>query len=200
MIDRRVRAFRQGLARSQTRVQDGRSRDQHRVLVVDFIPDVVFGLPRTAHQQRLHTHQRHILLGRKLIQYALAMPRRLTPHGHIGETTPAGFLAGPLQHRAQLPGLRSHSLAGQHPRIMIGEHQRLLLIGQVDSHDRVIDPNRTAQPGQPGIAVLATTREPATQNHDVLFDALGRTRQRHQDDVLSTFIDTQRHNSLATHA
>jgi hypothetical protein len=30
---------------------------------------------------------------------------------------------------------------------MIGEHQRLLLIGQVDSYDRVIDPNQTAQPG-----------------------------------------------------
>jgi hypothetical protein len=59
------------------------------------------------------------------------------------------------------------------PPIMIGEHQRLLLIGQVDSQDRVIDPNQTAQPGQPGIAALVTTREPATLNHDVLLDALG---------------------------
>ena len=38
------------------------------------------------HQQRLHTHQGHILLRGKLIEHPPAMPGRLTPNGYIGKT------------------------------------------------------------------------------------------------------------------
>jgi hypothetical protein len=54
-------------------------------------------------QQRLHTHQTHILLGGKLIQDPPTMPGRLTPHRQIDEPILAGLLAIPFQHRAQPP-------------------------------------------------------------------------------------------------
>ena len=62
-----------------------------------------------------------------------------------------------------------------------------------------VHPTAAAQrfAGAPGPVHGARSRKPATLNHDVLLDALGRTRQRHQDDVLIAFIDT-RHNSLTT--
>jgi hypothetical protein len=43
---------------------------------------------------------------------------------------------------------------------MIGEHQRLLLIGQVDSQDRVIDPNQTAQPANLALRRLLPHESP----------------------------------------
>jgi len=46
------------------------------------------------------------------------------------------------------------------PPIMIGEHQRLLLIGQVDSQDRVIDPNQTAQPANLALRRLLPHESP----------------------------------------
>jgi hypothetical protein len=56
---------------------------------------------------------------------------------------------------------------------MIGHHDGLLLIGQIDPHDRVIRRNQPPQPGQLGIATLVTTRQPTTLNHDVLLTVLG---------------------------
>ena len=175
-------------------------RDQHRVLVIAFIPGVVLGLPGPAHQHRVYTHQRHIPLGGKLIQHHPAMPRRLTTHRHTGESVLVRDAAGPVQYRAQIPGLNTHRLAGQHPRVVVTDHHRLLLIGQIDPQDRIVDRHQPAQLGQLGVTALVTTRQTTTLGHDVLLDVIGtRTRQRHQEDVLIYFNDT-RHSSLTTGA
>jgi hypothetical protein len=84
---------------------------------------------------------------------------------------------------------------------MIADHHRLLLIRQINTHDRVISRHQPAQLGQPGVAALVTTRQTTTLGHDVLLAVIGtRTRQRHQEGVFIFFIDTQRHSSSTTHA
>ncbi|WP_260861340.1 hypothetical protein, partial [Mycobacterium simulans] len=51
-----------------------RENTTHRMPAVGLIPGVIFRLPRAPHQQRLHAHQRHIPLSRKLIQHPPTMP------------------------------------------------------------------------------------------------------------------------------
>ena len=143
-------------------------RDQYRVLVIAFIAGVILGLAGLARQQRLHTHQRHIMLGGKLIQYPPAMPGRLTPHRHVGEPMRVGDFARPVQYRAQLPRLGRDRTAGQYLRVVIRHHHGLLRIGQIDPQNRILGRNQHPQPGQPPITPLVTTRQTNTLNHNVL--------------------------------
>src|SRR5262249_19848428 len=50
-------------------------------------------------------------------------------------------------------------------RVMIGHHRSLLVIGQIDPHDRVIGRQQPAQPGQPDVAVAITPGQTATVTH-----------------------------------
>jgi hypothetical protein len=51
---------------------------------------------------------------------------------------------------------------------MIGHHDHLLGISQVDASDRAGQRQRLTQPGQPGVAVAITPGNTTTVNMDVL--------------------------------
>ncbi|WP_207547306.1 hypothetical protein, partial [Mycobacterium talmoniae] len=80
---------------------------------------------------------------------------------------------------------------------MINQHRDLLVIGQIDGKDRVIDRDQLTQCRQLGIATFVTTRQTTILNHDVLLGVLGyQARQRHQEDVF--LINIYRHSPLTT--
>ena len=122
-------------------------RDQHGVLVIAY-PGCSPRPPAPDPPASDHTHQRHTPLVGKLIEHHPAMPRWLTPHRHISKTTPLGCAARPVQHRTQIPRPSLDRLAGQHLRIVVADHHRLLLVGQINTHNRMIGPNqpRATQP------------------------------------------------------
>src|SRR5690606_29596121 len=175
-------------------------RDQHRILVIAFVTGVVLSFTCPTHQHRVHTHQRHIALSGKLIEHHPAMPGRLTPHRHTTEPMLVRHALRPLQHRTQFPRPSLHRLAGQHLRIVITHHHRLLLIRQINTDDHMIGRHQPPQLGQLGITALVTTRQTTTLGHDALLHVIGtRTRQRHQEGV-ATFITNTPHSSLTTDA
>jgi hypothetical protein len=54
---------------------------------------------------------------------------------------------------------------GQHPRIMIRHDRSLLVVGQVDPHDRVPGRQQLPQPRQPRVAVAISPGQTATVTH-----------------------------------
>jgi len=89
------------------------------------------------------------------------------------------------------------TIRSQQPFHAGGDHDGLLLIGQIDPHDRVTRWHQLPQPGQPGVATLVTTRQTTTLNHNVLLIVLGhQALKRHQEDVF--LINTHRHSPLTT--
>jgi len=134
----------------QARSQPG---DDHRVLRIGLIEGQVLTLARPVHQQRLHAHRRQAPLRGHLIQHPPPVTRRLARHRHRHEPRRGRPGHSPAQQLAQLPRPGTHPPPGDHPRIVIRHDRGLLIIGQVDPHDRMIDGKQLPQPRQPGVAV-----------------------------------------------
>jgi transposase len=75
---------------------------------------------------------------------------------------------------------------------VVGDHDHLLLIRQIDTDDRVPGRNQDPQPGEPRVAVAITPGHTATVTHERPPPAMGhQARQAHQEDVPTSCIDTQ---------
>ena len=78
---------------------------------------------------------------------------------------------------------------------MIGHDRGLLVIGQVDPHDRVLRWQQLPKPRQPGVRLRSPRDKPLRSLMDVLLDALGyQARQPHQEDVSTS--STHAHKEL----
>ncbi|MEV8510488.1 hypothetical protein AB0368_37445 [Actinoplanes sp. NPDC051475] len=61
---------------------------------------------------------------------------------------------------------------------MVGDHDHLLLIGQVNADDRVRERDQSQQPGQPRVAVAITTGHAATVTHERPPPAMGHQARK----------------------
>jgi hypothetical protein len=75
---------------------------------------------------------------------------------------------------------------------VIGEDDHLLLVGQVDTDDRVLRWHEYAETGQSSVAVTVASRAASSVAHERPPPAMGhQARQAHQEDVSTSVIDTQ---------
>ena len=84
---------------------------------------------------------------------------------HSAEPGRRGTLGGPVQRGAQLPGPPPERPARQHPRLMIGDHDHLLAVRQINARDRVAQRHCLPQPGQARVAVAITPGNTTTVRH-----------------------------------
>jgi hypothetical protein len=111
----------------------GQSGDQHRVLLVGLVEGQVFAAPGPGGQRRLHAHERHRPFRRELSEDPPPVTGRLARHRRPGEPLPGGSLTGPVQRGTQIPGAAPERATCQHPRVVITDHDHLLVVGQVDT-------------------------------------------------------------------
>ena len=107
----------------------------------------------------------------------------------------ASFCVGarcPVQGRAQVPGAAPERAPGHDLGVMIGHHDHLLCVCQVDAHSRIRHRHQLTQPGQPRVPVAITPGSTATVTHGRPPHAYGiQARQAHQEDVFTSRTDTQ---------
>ena len=170
----------------------GQPGDQHRVLVVGLVERQVLAAPRPRRLHRLHTHERHPTLRRQLANNPPPVPGRLARHRHPGPTLRRGPVGGPVQRPPQVPRAAGECPPRQHLRVVVGDDDHLLLVGQVDPHDRVLDRDELAQPRQSSVAVAVASRHAASVAHERPPPAMGhQALQAHQEDVPTPRTDTQ---------
>ncbi len=143
----------------------GEPGDQHRILVIGLVERQVFGPPRPGAHQRLHAHKRHAALGGQLSHHPPPVTGRLHHDRHPGEPRRCGTRGSPVQRHPQFPGPPPERPPRQHPRLMIGDHDHLLTVSQIDAGDCIAQRHRFTQPGQPGVAVAITPGNTATVRH-----------------------------------
>ena len=106
--------------------------DQHGVFLIGLVPGQVLSAPRPRRHHRLHAHERHQPVRSQLPQHPPPVPGRLARHRHPGPALRRGPCGGPVQSRAQVPGAAPERPACNDSRVVIGHHDHLLLVGQVD--------------------------------------------------------------------
>ncbi|MEQ7007050.1 hypothetical protein ABN028_12805 [Actinopolymorpha sp. B17G11] len=116
----------------------GEPGDQDRVLVVGLVEGQVLATtgPRGLH--RLHAYERHRPVRGQLAQHPPPVTGRLTRDRDPGEPLRLSALGRPVQRHPQIPGPAAKGPPGQHFRVVVGDHHHLLLVGQVDADDRVL--------------------------------------------------------------
>jgi hypothetical protein len=122
----------------------GQPGDQHRVLVVGLVEGQVLAAPRPRGLQGLHTHERHPPVGGQLAEHPPPVPGRLARHRHPSKAFGGGPTGGPVQRLAEIPGPALERAPCQHPRVVVAHDDHLLLVGQVDPDDRVLEWNQLA--------------------------------------------------------
>jgi hypothetical protein len=90
-----------------------------------------------------------------------------------GEAVAGRSASRPVQGSAQIPGPAAERLTCQHLRVVIGHHDHLLLIGQVDPDDRVRRRHQLAKPSQSRVAVAVTPGDATTVAHEGPPPAMG---------------------------
>ena len=93
------------------------------------------------------------------------------PVGSHATVTPANparvrAVGGPVQRRAEVPRLAPERPPRQHLRVVVGHHEHLLAVGQVDPDDRVRDRDRRPQPRKPSVPVPIPARNTTTVSHE----------------------------------
>jgi hypothetical protein len=124
----------------------GQPGDQDRVLVVGLVEGQVLAAscPRGLH--RLDAHERHRPIRRQLTQHPPAVSGRLTGDGRSRETLRGGTIDSPVQGDTEIPCPTTECSAGQHLRVVVGNHDHLLPVGQIDPDDRVVASSAPAKP------------------------------------------------------
>ncbi|MEP7369835.1 MAG: hypothetical protein ABI662_09285, partial [Dermatophilaceae bacterium] len=105
----------------------GQAGDQHSVLLIGLVRGQVFRAPRPRRHERLHAHERQAPLRGQLTQHPPPVPGRLTRHRRPGEPGPRRTLGGPVQRDTHIPGPAAERPPRQHLRVVIGDHDHLLL-------------------------------------------------------------------------
>ena len=174
-----------GHVAAQLRGQPG---DHHRVLLVGLVEGQVLGLAGPRHQQRLHAHERHPAAARPAGPAPATGARSARTPPSPGEPRRPGSPApSPAPHPAPRPG--TGTSPGQHLRVVIGHHDHLLAIGQVDPDDRVAW-QQLAQPASLALRLRSPRDTPLPLPMNVLLPAMGhQARQAHQEDVPASITD-----------
>jgi len=158
--------------------------DHHGVFGVGLGTGEVLAFAGAGDQQRLHAHQVHPQPVAQLSDDPPAVPGRLAAHHDAGKAVLDRDPSSPAQRLLQLPGVTAHTAAGEHPRVMVTQRQRLLGVGQVDGQDRPVVAHHPAQPDQSGVAARVTPRQAVTLTHGHPPVWLGhQARSPHQGDV-----------------
>jgi hypothetical protein len=79
----------------------------------------------------------------------------------------------------------------EHLRVMIGDHNHLLLIRQIDPDDRVPERDQLTKSKKPRVAIAVTTRHATTVTHERPPAAWDTKPEAHQGDVPTSPTDTQ---------
>ena len=162
----------------------GQPGDQYRVLLIGLVERQVLAAPGPGGLDRLHAHERHRPVRGQLAQHPPPVPGRLTRDRDPGPALHRGPLGRPVQRRPEVPRLTPERATSQHPRVVIADHDHLLLVGEIDPHDRVADRHQLPEPGQPRVAVAITPRDTNTVVHERPPYPMGnQARQTHQEDV-----------------